>query len=464
MKERRKIISWMFPYPLRNQWNKGSKMMQEIYDISWPATLESIFVSLVGMVDTLMVSGLGTVAISAIGICSQPKFIALAFVVSLNVATTALISRRIGQGHPEEASYCLRQALLCSFFVSLLVCGFSFFFAYPYLVIAGAGSDTIELAVSYFKIAIIAQFFQGLCMTITTAQRCSGNSKISMQANITANLVNIILNYLLIGGHFGFPAMGVQGAAVATLIGAIIGLTMALYSVLNKKSQLQLNPTQSWRLQSDTCRTLTRISAAAFLEQFCLRLGGFIYARLAAGLGTAIFASHQICVNITNILFSFYDGFVATAAALVGKSLGAKKQEEGQWYTQLTCRMSLVLSVFLCVVTVLGAPWIMSWFTQDASIILNGCFILWLSAATLQILPLRMIYAGALRGAGDTRFVAVSTFLSMTIMRPLLAWWFTYPLGWGLMGIWLALACDFVVRFLLTRWRFRSGKWKHIQL
>ena len=211
-------IQRILPVRYRRNPDEGMAMMKQIHDLAWPATVESIFVSLVGMVDTVMVSTLGTTAIAAVGLCSQPRFIAQSFTLSLNVAVTALISRRVGQLYVYLLAICLRQALLCSGFIAFLVCGASALFARPYLMLAGGNDQTIDMAVSYFQIAMIAQFFQALSTTITTAQRSGGNSRISMQANVTANVVNIILNYLWIGGHFGFEAMGVTGAALATLV------------------------------------------------------------------------------------------------------------------------------------------------------------------------------------------------------------------------------------------------------
>lgn len=107
-----------------------------------------------------------------------------------------------------------------SVLISALVCGLSFLFARPYIQFAGAQADTIDLAVQYFRIVIIGQFFGNIGMTINAAQRCAGNSKISMRTNLAANGINVIFNYLLIGGHFGFPRLEVAGAAIATVLAA----------------------------------------------------------------------------------------------------------------------------------------------------------------------------------------------------------------------------------------------------
>ena len=111
---------------------EGRHLLKETIDLAWPATVESIFVGLASLVDTIMVSTLGTTAIAAIGLTNQPKFIAIAFIASLNVGITAIISRRIGANRLDDANACLRQSLLMSALISALVCGLSFLFARPY--------------------------------------------------------------------------------------------------------------------------------------------------------------------------------------------------------------------------------------------------------------------------------------------------------------------------------------------
>ena len=169
---------WLLPRSHRD--SQGRALMKKTLALTWPATVESIFVGMASLVDSMMVSVLGTTAIAAVGLTNQPKFIAIAFITSLNVGVSAVISRRIGAERVEEAKDCLRQSLFCSALISLVVCGLSFLFARPYIQFAGAQADTLDLAVSYFRIVIVGQFFGNLGMTINTAQRCAGNSRLSM--------------------------------------------------------------------------------------------------------------------------------------------------------------------------------------------------------------------------------------------------------------------------------------------
>ena len=160
--------------------------------------------------EAVRISGIPLEAIAAVGITNQPKFILLAVIFSLNVGVTAVVARRKGQQDTVGANRCLRQAVIISLALSILMSLLGAVFARPILLFAGAGPDTIEDAVIYFQILMISIVFMSLSLTINAAQRGAGNTKISMRTNLAANIVNIILNYLLINGIWVFPKWGSQ--------------------------------------------------------------------------------------------------------------------------------------------------------------------------------------------------------------------------------------------------------------
>ena len=215
-------------------------LLRRAFRVAWPSTLESFLVALVSVVDTIMVSSLGAAAIAAIGLTGQPKFICLAVFLSVNVAVSAIVARRKGEGDREGANRVLVQAILITVVLTVVITALALIFAEPVLRLAGTNEDTHELATGYFRIIVGCQFFNVLNMVINAAQRGVGNTKIAMRTNIVSNLVNIVFNYLLIGGNFGFPALGVNGAAIATVLGTVVTSGMALRSVMHPDSFLYL--------------------------------------------------------------------------------------------------------------------------------------------------------------------------------------------------------------------------------
>ena len=197
--------------------------------IAWPSIVESFLVALVGFIDTIMVSGLGDAAIAAVGLTTQPKFIGLAFFISLNVAISAIIAHRKGEGDRESANRVLMQALMITVGMTIIVSVACVLLADPIITLAGANADTQQDAADYFRIIMGGMIFNVVSLCINAAQRGCGNTKIAMWTNIVSNLVNVVFNYLLIGGNFGFPALGVKGAAVASVIGTVVAMGMIIY-------------------------------------------------------------------------------------------------------------------------------------------------------------------------------------------------------------------------------------------
>lgn len=441
-----------------------SSFYRQAFQIAWPATVESVFVGVAGLIDTAMVSSLGTTAVAAVGLANQPKFICLSFITSLNVGVTAMISRRIGENREEAVNRCFKQSLFLCLLITLCVCGGSFLFARPFIRAAGAKDDTVDLSSMYFRIVLIGQCFQHLCLTVNTAWRCSGNSRISMYTNLVSSVFNIIFNYLLIGGRFGFPALGVAGAAIATSLGNIIACLLAFLTLFSKNCRFRIFEFGGWLPSADVAKGLWQVSSSSLLEQICLRTGFFIYVLIVANLGTATFATHQICMNITNVTVACFDGFSIAAAALTGRYLGAESVDGAKKSVKACVRMATAEALVLWALFLVFRVQFMGIFSDDPAVIDQGAGILMIVGATMLADVMNSVYAGALRGAGDTRFIAAISLASTTLIRPAVSWILCYPVGLGLVGPWIALFIDLWMRGILSAVHFFRGKWTKIML
>ncbi len=443
-------------------------LLRRAFRVAWPSTLESFLVALVSLVDTIMVSSLGAAAIAAIGLTNQPKFICLTIFISMNVAVSALVARRKGEGDREGAIRVLRQAVLLTVLLTGVVTVLALVFAEPVLRLAGTQPDTHEMATGYFRIIVGFQIFNVLNMVINAAQRGVGNTKIAMRTNIVSNLVNIVFNYLLIGGHFGFPALGVNGAAIATVLGTVVASGMALASVLHRDSFLYIfyrSDTPAPRgFDKQTLGVLANIGSSTLAEQMFLRFGFMVYAAIVAHLGTLEFAAHQIGMNFTSISFSFGDGLSVAAVALVGQSLGEKRPDLAKVYGGFCQRLGFICSCALAVIYIFFGRGIFSLFTDDPVILNYGVMIMDFIAFIVIFQISQVIYNGCLRGGGDTRYVALISLISVAFIRPFSGWLFVYPLHMGLTGAWIGLLLDQFVRLVLSWQRFRHDKWLSIKI
>lgn len=211
----------------------NKKIYKRTFDIAWPSALESISMSLIGAIDMMMVGNLGAKAIASVGISTQPKFIIMAPIMALNIAVTVLVSRRKGEGNRKAANEYLLTAWFISGVLSILLSVLGIIFARELLTFAGARFDYIDTAMDYFRIIMVGNIFYCMALTISSAQRGVGLTKISLRINLAANLVNLVMNAMLINGLLFFPRLEIKGAAIATAIGNFVAFVIALKSISN---------------------------------------------------------------------------------------------------------------------------------------------------------------------------------------------------------------------------------------
>lgn len=443
-----------------------AKMLySDVVRIAWPSLIELTLTQLTSMVDLMMVGGLGPWAITAVGLSVQPRFLSMTMFIAMNVGATALVARYRGAGKPERANEVLRQALLLSLILSVLCGAAGYIYADRLIAFMGAAdAETLAGGTVYLRIHMLTLPIFAVTSTITAALRGVGHTRVAMAYNITANVVNVIFNYLLINGHYGFPRLEVAGASLATSIGQVAAFIMAFTVILRGRHYLHLRFRDGFRLQWQHLYNIFNIGIPSMIEQLAMRAGAIIYVRTVASLGTLAYATHQIGMNIQALSFMTGQAFAVSATSLVGQSLGKKRSDMAQSYSNHTRRLGLIISVILGIVFFFFGRQIVSLYTDEPEIIAQGARILKMVALVQPAQSSQFILAGALRGAGDTRATAVVTFLTVLLVRPSLAILAINGLGWGLDGAWVALLIDQLLRSGLILLRYRSGRWKKVRI
>lgn len=435
------------------------------FQMAWPSSVEMVLIGLIGSADLIMVSHLGSEAIAAAGITTQPKFILMAFVMALNTGLTVIISRRKGQNRQVEANKLLMNALYLSLIISFIMSVVGLLFARPILILAGATDDYLELAIIYFQLIAVGNFFTSVANTLTSAQRGSGNTKISMITNLTANIVNIIFNYFLIYGVWIFPQMGVVGAGVATLIGNIVSFIIAMYSISKKGNFVSLNLKKWSRIDVNRWKELTVVSSSAFIEQIFIRGGFLLFAIVIARLGTDNFATHQVTMNILSLAFAVGEGLSIAASTLVGQNIGSLRSDLAMLYSRVLQRIGLFVAVILGGSLMLFRIQILSLFSQGNDVVLTlGEPIMFIVGLTVSFQILGTITIGSLRGGGDLKFTAFLMMVCIGFIRPITSYVFAIYLNGGLIAAWMAIFLDQLTRSYVSQKRFETGKWLDIKI
>ncbi len=380
--------------------------IKKTLNMAWPAILESFFAAFAGLVDSLMVSSLGYHAVAAVGLTTQPKFMGLSLFIAANVSISALVARRNGEGKREEANRIFSTFLVFIVTMAVLLSVLLVLFADPIIRLCGSEEMTHDSAVLYFKIIMGGMIFNCVQLGVNSAQRGAGNTRITMRTNLVSNTVNIVFNYLLIQGNLGFPALGIRGAALATVLGTVVSSVMSVMSVWKSDTFISIPYILKEKIKPalEALKNIIKVGYSVFAEQLLMRVGFMMTAIMAADQGTSAMAAHQVGMNIMGLSFSFGDGLQATAVALIGYSLGAKQPQKARDYGR-TCRMiGGLISIVLAFVYFFGAGLLMRMFFAEEEIVSIGVSIMHVIIFVVILQIAQVIYMGCLRGAGDTLY------------------------------------------------------------
>ncbi|MDO5022507.1 MAG: MATE family efflux transporter [Eubacteriales bacterium] len=454
----------------------GREASRTVVNLAVPSIIEMVMMSLIGGIDTIMVGRLGATALAAVALPMQPRMIMMSLFFALNVGITAIVARRKGEGRRDEANLTLRNAIMIVFALSLVVMALGIIFAEPLMRLAGGNTRTPEdaevlsLSVTYFDFITYSLPIGAVSMCINAALRGVGNTKITMQVNIISNLVNVVFNYLLIGGNLGFPRLGVAGAAIASSIGILAGAIISFVVVMKgSNTYLHLSRKDSWRVDIKTMKGILKIGGNAMIEQLSMRFGFFLYSRILYGLGVVMFAAHNIGMQFLGVTFNFANGTAVAGTSLTGQNLGAKRPDLAMMYGKLTLRLALMISVVVGAIIVLFRYPFANMFiesnAQHADIVIQNAAETLLVIALMQ--PFQMssvVIAGCLRGAGDNLYVAAVMAVAVSVIRPIMGYLAVYVFSFDLALTWIFGLSEMVLRMVLFLRRFQSGKWMTIKV
>ena len=442
------------------------QLLKTTLAMAWPAVLESFFVALAAMIDIQMVSNLGSYAVAAVGLTTQPKFLGLSLFIATNVAVSALVARRRGENRREDANQVLVTALTLTVAACVVISLLCVLLANPIIDLCGSAPDTHAAAVTYFRIIMGGLLFSVVSLVINAALRGSGNTRIAMTTNVTSSVLNICGNYLLIEGHFGFPALGIAGAAIATVFGTVVACAMSLFSLRHPDTFVSLPYLIRSRIRPKLAalRSIFHRSGNILLENLLMRIGFVATAVIAAHLGTSAMAAHQVGMNVLTISFSFGDGMQVAAVALSGRSLGEGKPDVAKAYGRLCQKIGIIISVILSVLFLTLGRWFYGLYFVEPEIIQFGVQIMRFATVITLFQISAVIYMGCLRAAGDVKYTLCTSVISITLVRTLSTCALVYWFRLGLDGVWWGILADQTCRLILAWLRFRQGKWVNLKI
>lgn len=441
-----------------------NNLNKNIIQLALPVLLENVLHMAVFIVDIIMVGRLGTTAVAAVGLAGALNFVITMIFCALNAGTTALVARNFGAEEKAEAQTVAGQSLLLAIILGLIISPLIFYFASDILILMSAEESVVTLGSTYLKIVLSFLVLRLIILTGTAIFRGAGDTRTPMIITLIMNCANILFNWLLIFGIWIFPRMGVEGAAWATSIAYVIGAFLIFYKLLSKKSILSINLKNIIGINKSIIQRILRISLPAALDAFLTQIGYLFFIKIVAMLGTVALAAHQIAIRIEAI--SFMPGYALAIATstLVGQSIGAKKIELARLSMKRNCQIALAMMGFFAFIFLAFAKPMAKVFHPEQDVLALSAFCIMIAAIEQPALAIYMVYAGGLRGAGDTLSPMIVTIVGTLCFHLPVAYIFGIVLEWGLAGIWFGAALGWILRSIAVYVLFRSGRWKKIKI
>ncbi len=429
-------------------------LRRRVWGLAGPVIGENCFETLLGIIDTLLVAGLGAVAIAGVGSALQVMFFMISALSALAIGSAVLVAQAVGAGDTARAGRLGRQSLIWSvlFSIPLSFCGF--LLSRPIIGLFGLEPQVAQIGVQYLQVTmgtvvvLVALFIGGGVL------RGAGDARTPLRVTALANLVNVPLAYGLIYGHFGLPALGPVGSAWATFAARSLALALLLAALWRGRNGVTISGGGAWRPDFGVARQVLRIGIPAALEQVLATSAFLALALVVARLGTGVLAAQRITFNALSLAFLPGIGFGIAATALVGQSVGGRRIADGAAAARVATRWAVIWMSAIAVLLIIFAPQVFALFTSNAAVIAEGVPGLRVLALTQPFWAVLFVQAGALRGTGNTRFPLLVTGSSIWASVGL-ALALIETLGGGLVSIWAAfLALAPVMSFLMWR-RFR---------
>jgi multidrug resistance protein, MATE family len=425
--------------------------------LAWPVIGEQLLQTLVGVVDMAVVGRLGSTEVAGIGAATQLVAIVISSVAALSVGTTVLVARHTGASQPREAGHVTQQSLLAGAVlgVALMVAGWVF--ADASVRVLGAEEAVVQQGALYLRVNAFAWPALVAMLVAGGALRGTGDARTPLRASAIMNVVNVALAIPLAFGFGPLPELGVGGVALAAAVGRFTGAWVVI-SLLLRRAGLTIQR-ESWRWDRAAIARVLKIGIPTSVEQTLLSGGFLFYGAMVITLGTTVYAAQRITFQAINLAFMPAIGFGTAATTLTGQHLGGGRPDLAAASTRSALRQALVAMVGTGLLCAAGASPLMHLFSTDPEVIRLGTEALPVLAVAQPFWAISSVYAGSLRGAGDSRFPMLSTNLGMWVVRLPSAYLLGIVLGGGLPGVYWSSTFDAGLRSALTYWRYRQGGW-----
>lgn len=435
------------------------KLGRAIFLLSVPMALEMMMESVFAIVDIFFVSKLGSEAIATVGITESMVTIVYALAVGLSTATSSLVSRRIGEKNQEGASAAAVQAILAGTFISVAIAIPGIIFSKSLLRLMGASEIIVNEMWGFTAIMIGSNTVIMLLFIINAIFRSAGDAAISMRVLWMANLINIVLDPILIFGFGSIPALGIQGAAIATATGRGLAVLYQIYLLVAGRRRVVIRA-RHLRLEPQVMMTLLKLSLGGIGQHIIATSSWIGLVRIISVFGSTVVAGYTIALRIMVFALLPSWGLSNAASTLVGQNLGAGQPGRAERSVWVTGWVNMIFLGLVGLLLIVFSEFFVRLFINDPAVITAGSNCLRIISVGFIAYGFGMVLVNALNGAGDTFTPTVINVFCYWLLEIPLAWFLALHSGLNETGVFISIVIAETIMTLTAFWLFRKGNWK----
>ncbi|MCL2461198.1 MAG: MATE family efflux transporter [Defluviitaleaceae bacterium] len=441
--------------------------MPRLWKISVPIIIEQVFITVMGLVNTAMISTLGDSALSAAGMIDNISNIVIAVFAALTTGGAIVVAQHVGAGDRHGASSAAAQSVVMSLGISL--CLFTVFLVFRRQVIYGlfgaAAPDVHTYGNQYFFIINFSYPVLAVIETIFASLRGSGNTRVPMMISLGMNVFNFIFGYIfIIGVNLPFlhtHSLGVAGGACSLLIARALGMCAALFYILKKSTTIRFGGIKFFKPNWKVMKSVLGFGLPTGVESMLFQAGRLITQLFIIGMGTAALAANTVAGNINGFINVPGNSFTTGTMIVIGQMIGEGRASEVKKASFFSVFFGMAIMGVLCVAVypLIGGLGRLYNLDGDSfryfSQLLGTCLIV-----TPFIWPVSFVTPAALRASSDVKYTMVIAVASMWAFRIVVGYILGVHFNLGPVGVWVGMYVDWVVRGVMFVTRFTSGRWR----
>ena len=437
----------------------NTSLKRQLKVITIPVFVELALVMLLGAVDTVMLSRYSDNSVAAVGLDNQLMSLIFLVYQFFSMGAAILCAQYIGAGMRKRLVQVVGMALVVNLLLGMAVSALLFFYAEHLLILMGLRPELMGDGLVYLKLTGALSFFQALSLTFSASLRSADKVVWPMAVTGIVNVLNILGNYVLIFGHWGFPQLGVEGAAIATA--ASRAVSMVLLAIVHFRVHIPRFPLSYFRpIPWKELRNLLKIGIPAMSENISYSLSQVVRTYFINQISNEALAARTYCANMIMFVYLFCLSITQGGDILVGHLVGQWRHQAAYVLGNYFFRWALIITLTGSVMLALAGPTLLKAFTNNEEIIQMGIWVLVVDVF-LEAGRTSNIFAGStLRATGDVVYPFVVGIIFQWSIAVGLSYVIGIPLGYGLVGMWIGFALDESIRGVILVRRWQSGKWR----